>query len=192
MRGHEDPTLLASAQKGERIALERLWEEHVRWLRPIVLAHGTMGAELEDVLQETALTFVRRIGDVQRPEAVGGWLRQVALNAIRTAGRRRRVRQGTCSLSDHEGHIADPEEARRSERHRSRDRLEAVMTEIHKLPIDLREPLMLKTVEGMSQRRIASILELSESAVESRLARARRLLRERLTREHRPRKEPLS
>jgi RNA polymerase sigma-70 factor (ECF subfamily) len=48
------------------------------------------------------------------------------------------------------------------------------------LTVAYREPLLLKAIEGLSQRQIAEVMGLSEEAVETRLARARRLLRERL------------
>ena len=47
-----------------------------------------------------------------------------------------------------------------------------------KLPDAYREPLMLRALQGMRGRHIASILNLSEATVETRIARARRMLRE--------------
>ncbi|MEE8458695.1 MAG: sigma factor-like helix-turn-helix DNA-binding protein, partial [Phycisphaerales bacterium] len=41
-----------------------------------------------------------------------------------------------------------------------------------------REPLMLRALHGMRGRHIAEILDLSEATVETRIARARRMLRE--------------
>jgi RNA polymerase sigma-70 factor (ECF subfamily) len=47
-----------------------------------------------------------------------------------------------------------------------------------KLPDNYREPLMLRAVHGMRGRHIAQILDLPEATVETRIARARRMLRE--------------
>ena len=41
------------------------------------------------------------------------------------------------------------------------------------LPANLREPLVLRTIEGLSQADTASLLGISEKAVETRLYRAR-------------------
>jgi RNA polymerase sigma-70 factor (ECF subfamily) len=48
------------------------------------------------------------------------------------------------------------------------------------LPAEYREALVLKYVEETSVAEIARVLKLSEHAVESRLARARKMLRKRL------------
>ena len=47
-----------------------------------------------------------------------------------------------------------------------------------RLPDSYREPLMLRAVHGMRGKHIAAILNLSEATVETRIARARRMLRE--------------
>jgi DNA-directed RNA polymerase specialized sigma24 family protein len=48
------------------------------------------------------------------------------------------------------------------------------------LPITLKEPLVLRTIEGLSQAETAAILSISEKAVETRLYRARTKLLESL------------
>ena len=54
-----------------------------------------------------------------------------------------------------------------------REQLDRVAQAIAKLPTNLREPLVLRTIEGLSQADTAAILSISEKAVETRLARAR-------------------
>lgn len=60
------------------------------------------------------------------------------------------------------------------------ERAAAVRQAIHSLPPELREPLMLSTYEHLPHVQIATILGLSEKAVEMRLYRARQALRESL------------
>jgi len=60
------------------------------------------------------------------------------------------------------------------------ERAAAVRKAIHSLPPELREPLMLSTYEHLPHVQIATILGLSEKAVEMRLYRARQALRESL------------
>ena len=47
-----------------------------------------------------------------------------------------------------------------------------------RLQPDYREPLLLRCVRGMSYRQIADILDLPVTTIETRLARARRMIRE--------------
>ena len=48
------------------------------------------------------------------------------------------------------------------------------------LPVKLRNPLVLSTLEEMSIADVAKILEISEAAVRSRIFRAREILKEKL------------
>jgi RNA polymerase sigma-70 factor (ECF subfamily) len=58
---------------------------------------------------------------------------------------------------------------------------QALMLEaIASLPELYREPFVLKHAEGMSYRQIGELLGLPPDTVETRLVRARRLLREKL------------
>jgi len=47
-----------------------------------------------------------------------------------------------------------------------------------KLPDGYREPLLLKSVQGLSYRQIGNILGIPETTVETRIARGRKQLRE--------------
>jgi len=55
-----------------------------------------------------------------------------------------------------------------------------VETLIRALPEKLRQPLILSTIEEMSPREVAAVLGINESAVRSRVFRARKILKERL------------
>lgn len=57
-----------------------------------------------------------------------------------------------------------------------RQELDRVTRAIAALPRTLKEPLVLRTIEGMTQAETALILEISEKAVETRLYRARQRL----------------
>jgi len=52
---------------------------------------------------------------------------------------------------------------------------------IEALPEKLRQPLILSALQEMSPREVAATLEINEAAVRSRVFRARRILREKLT-----------
>lgn len=61
-----------------------------------------------------------------------------------------------------------------------RQELERVAAAIAALPGNLRETLVLRTIEGLSQAETAETLGVSEKAVETRLYRARQKLAERI------------
>lgn len=166
-----------------REAVTRLWREHRRWVGAVLLAHAPRGADLDDLLQEVAMALVRNIDKLQ-PEAVAPWLRTVAINAARTAGRRTTVARRSLGsrepLDDIEGGSAAslrfPERssgANDAAKARGREALEV----IHGLPTDYREPLLL-SLRGLSHKQISLVLDLPTSTIETRLFRARAMVRE--------------
>ena len=165
---------LRRAVGGDAMALDALWRAHRRWVAAVLLAHATPAAELEDVLQDVAMSLVRNLGKLEHPGAFRAWLRTVALNTARSAARRRDLRRRVERVPDGrpEG-LVDPASGRPELAESVADTLDQVA----RLPSELREPLMLRAVDGLSQREIAAVLGVPETTVETRLARARRLLR---------------
>lgn len=162
---------LAAARRGDQDALRAVWRAHRAWVAAIVLAHKPREAELEDLLQTVALTMVRRIGDVRDERAFRPWLRTVAINTARAAGRKqtieRRARLRLASRGEEES--ADPAAGQDGR---------SILDLARQLPDGYREPLLLRCVKGMSYREISNVLELPETTIETRIARGRRMLRE--------------
>ena len=181
MTGSGQTERLASrAIAGDRPALDELWRAHRRWTAAVLLAHAPRTAEVEDLLQEVALRIVRSIDSLSEPAAFLPWLRSIALNVARSAGRRRAIGARLLRpLASGDEQIADGEPPRRDA---ARAESSRVLAQLELLEPEYREPLLLRGVEGMSQRDIAAILGVPVTTVESRLARARRALRAALER----------
>lgn len=170
--GHHDlreVRLFARAAEGDREAIAEVWRRNRRWIASVLAAHAPRGADLDDLLQEVAATLVAKCRHLRDSASLRGWLRVVAVNAARMAARRRAVerkslREVARSLdgrSTVDGSCG-PEELR------------AVLA---RLPALYAEPLLLQSGQGLSQRQIAELLDVPETTVETRLARARRMLR---------------
>ncbi len=159
----------------DRATIERLWRENRRWIAAVLLAHKPADSDLEDLLQEVAMTLVAKGHDIRDAAAARGWLRTVAVNVARVAARRRASRRDdrTVPLDDAPGLAA---------RDGSHDPAAATMERelqqrLAALPEAYREPLMLRAVRGLPASIIGETLGLGEAAVNTRLARARRMLR---------------
>lgn len=162
-------------------ALEALWHEHRRWVAAVLLAHKPREADLEDLLQEVAMTLVSRVHELRDPRALRPWLRAVAINAARMDARRVNLRRAALRpLQDEHSQLADPGHERDRRAAEAGVEAQAALAAVQALPEELREPLLLRSVRGLSQKQIAAALDLPETTVETRLCRARRLLRERL------------
>lgn len=170
---------LAQAMAGDAEALSLLWREHRRWVAAILLAHQPNGVDLEDLLQDVAVTFVSQLPRLRDPAAFRSWLRAVAVNTARSAGRRRSVQSRV--LAPHglgEQDPIDPEPQRQRLQSEARDRLQAVLSVLSRMHPDYKEPMWLRAVQGLSQQQIADTLGLPITTIETRLARGRRMLRQ--------------
>jgi len=170
-----------AAVLGDQESLQKLWASNRRWVAAILLAHKPKWADVEDLLQEVALSMVRKLGEVRDPRAVRPWLRTVAVNVAHAAarsGKRRAAdeRMGENSDDIREGrtrdHTAAPEALSDDEQGRLLMQLAA------QLPDGYREPLLLKALHDLSYREIGEIMDLPETTIETRIARGRKQLRE--------------
>ncbi|AVZ71368.1 sigma-70 family RNA polymerase sigma factor [Streptomyces lunaelactis] len=80
----EDAVLTRAAQAGETAALGLLLERHRAGMRAVALSILGPGPDVDDMVQDAAVTALRRVGDVRDPAAVGAWLRMIVRNASRS------------------------------------------------------------------------------------------------------------
>lgn len=173
---------------GDPDAQRDLWHRHRRWVAAVLLAHAPRDAEIDDLLQEVALAVVAKISGLRETGAFKPWLRAVAMSIAKTAARRRTVRKaGWLKLV---GFAGDTDAAREAARLReigagggaSADatvgRGRRLLELSAELPDGYREPLLLKCVQGMSYKQIGEVMGLPDTTIETRIARARRMLRE--------------
>lgn len=157
-------------------ALDQLWTEHRRWVAAILLAHKPRWADLDDLLQDVAATFVANVDALRDPAALRPWLRTVAVNSARLAARRGQLRRHE-TLDPHadSDHVSAPPPERALAQDQEAEQLLDLTAQLDDA---YREPLLLKAVQGLSYRQIGQILALPETTVETRIARARKQLRD--------------
>ncbi len=175
----EDQVHVASARAGERRAFEALVRKYTRLAGAI--AFGVLGdyQRAEDVAQEAflkAFQSLRQLRDGKRFKAwFSGIVRSIAIDHRRARASRLRAEQAEPVIARAGRSSPSAEETRIHE-----ESLEEVRGCIAELPEADRTVVVLKHLEGLSYQEIAELLDASVSAVESRLFRARRALRERL------------
>ncbi len=169
--------LAAAATSGDRPALATLWRDHRRFVAAILLSHGASTPDLDDLLQDVAVTLCRQIHTLRDPARFLPWLRAVAINTATTAARRdHRARRALRPLTPHD---LDRPDLRAGDAILADGR--RVLEIALRLHPDYREPFLLRCIQGFSQRQIAEALEMNETTVETRLVRARRMLRRELS-----------
>src|SRR5207247_1038682 len=113
------------------------------------------------------------------------WLRQIILNVCRGEARALKptLRFAQSDAADdgslEPGRIAQPEspQATSDEIIDTNDAARRLMDQVLTLPPEYREPLLLRCVRSLTYQQISEILDLPITTIETRLARARRMLR---------------
>jgi RNA polymerase sigma factor (sigma-70 family) len=144
-----------------------------RYRQPIFrLVRTFVGDEEEalDLTQESFISAHQALARYDPKRPMRTWLATIAINKCRDWGRKRTVRGGT--LGAEAERVADDRVAV-DDAASDRQELARVEKAIAALPSDLRETLILRTIEDLSQSETAKILGISEKAVETRLYRAR-------------------
>lgn len=175
-----DQRLVQAAQAGDELAFEELVRRHAPRLHAVVLRLAAGPAEAADITQEAFLRAWRGLPRFKGDAAFSTWLHRIGVNeAHRRAGRRGAGRPET-SL---EGVVAEPREpgpgpAALAEQRDLRAALERAIADLR---FDLRAPLVLRDVEGLSTAEAAEIMGLGQAAFKSRLHRARMAVRAAVT-----------
>jgi len=181
--------LAAKSMAGDPAALAELWQRHRRYAAAVILVYKPATADVEDLLQEVAVTLVAKLHTLGDPGAFVPWLRVISMNAGRLAGRKfsANMVRGSLETADGREVAAGAEQARRGFGEAANDALTAasaqaganeLLTLAARLPDEYREPLLLKCLKDLSYRQIGAVLNLPESTIETRIARGRRMLRE--------------
>jgi RNA polymerase sigma-70 factor (ECF subfamily) len=163
---------------GDAAAFRSLVERHLPTV--VAIARRMLGddAEAEDVAQETLLRLWRNAAGLELgPGGVRPWLRRVVSNLCID---RIRNARGLGPLEE----APEQGEPAHQMRHISERELAArVDAALKALPERQRLALVLFHYEGMSQSEVGQVMQISDEAVESLLARARRTLKARLKEE---------
>ena len=171
-----DDALVARARDGDMAAFEELVMRHADRLYGSLRRFGLEDAEAQDVAQETFLRAWRGLKSFRGDARFFTWLYRIGFNE---AQRRLARRPGASVVPGGDEALetladAGPGPAAEAEIGELR---EALVRALGDLPVDLRAPVVLRDVEGLSTREAASVLELSEAAFKSRLHRGRMALR---------------
>ncbi len=171
-----------SSTSSRPIAWHSVLAEHDRWLRTVVLARVGQAIAVDEVMQEVALAAVRQQAPLTDQTKIAPWLYRLAvvqsLQYRRKQGRFRKLTNRYAERvrpPEYDQRVPDPLEWLLADERQSLVR-EALgrMT-----PRDV-EMLLLKYSENWSYEQLAQHLGITESAVESRLHRARRRMRREL------------
>ncbi len=134
--------------------------------------------DAEDVVQEAYLRALKSFGGFHASDG-RAWLLAIVRNACYTWLQRKRVREPATAF-DEEMHSVDAGAVTPVTLLLQKEDKQAVRQAVEELPVDLREVVVLRELEGLSYKEIAAIADIPMGTVMSRLARARNRLQQRL------------
>jgi RNA polymerase sigma-70 factor, ECF subfamily len=184
---HAGPVSLDALKAGSRVEFARLVDRYSSLVYRLGLKMLGNPQDAEDVLQETFIKAFRHVQDFDGRAEIATWLYRIATNEALMVLRRKHpemvsVEEPAASISDDQEplQIVDwcciPEEELMSTEGRA-----YLDQAIGTLSPNLRLVFLLRDIEGLSTRETAEVLGLSETAVKTRLSRARLHLREELS-----------
>ena len=171
-----DGELAALSLAGRHDAFKEIMRRHREPIFRLIRGHVGNPDDALDLVQDCFTSAFKRLDAYDQSRSMRAWLSQIAINKCRDWGRRKAVRRFLLPQSS-EATIRVPDPAPPANVELAdRQELERLWAAVAKLPKTLKEPLILRTIEGLPQAEVAEILKISEKAVETRLYRARRRL----------------
>jgi RNA polymerase sigma-70 factor (ECF subfamily) len=177
----EEKQLVRLAQEGSPQAFEELVTKYQPKVFSMALSFTRNREAADDLAQEIFLKAYLALPRFHGRSEFGTWLYRISMNHIkdylRKKGRAKEVPlDEVCELS-----FSDKEQAAKAEQEREIEaRRVLVQRFVESLPEKYRVILTLRDIQGMAYEEISKILKLSPGTVDSRLHRARRMLRVKL------------
>lgn len=176
---------LEALRAGDKAEFARLVETYSTPIYRLGLKMLANAQEAEDLLQTTFLKAYQHLAEFEGRSSLSTWLYRIAANEALMALRRRRPEIALDEEPEDGrmprpfqfadwGHLPEATLLSAEVRHHLDQAIEA-------LPEKLRVVFLLRDVEGLSIKETGQALNLSETAVKTRLLRARLHLREQLS-----------
>lgn len=154
--------------------ITRLVEEHQLALLRLCFAYLHDEKLAEDAVQETFLKAYRKLNQFEGRANIKTWLSAIAINCCRDMSRSGWFRHVDRAISmdrlPERAETPNPD-------------FDSISIAMMRLPIHLREAVLLYYFEDMNTQEISKTLHITQQAVSKRLIRARALLRETIDRE---------
>jgi RNA polymerase sigma factor (sigma-70 family) len=157
----------------------RALAEHDRWLRTVIFARLGEPQGVDEVMQEVSMAAIRQKAPLNDVNKVSAWLYRLAVTQSllhrRKLGRQRKLVDRFAQRN--QPTELDYREADPLDWLLAKERKQKIRAALKKLTSRDAEILLLKYTENWSYRELAQRLDITESAVEARLHRARQRLR---------------
>jgi RNA polymerase sigma-70 factor (ECF subfamily) len=171
--------LMSDATTTKAEGIDRLVREHSRLVFRIAYSVLRDHHEAEDAAQEVFLRALRSSREWQSLIDPAAWLARIAWRVANERNRQRRSSQMASEDASDISAVASP--GADVEALASGSQMQMLLQSlIASLPQELRDPLLLSTVDELTSAQIAAITGVAEGTVRTRTLRARKMLKEKL------------
>jgi len=178
--------LLFQIGKGDNTAFKQLYELFKVRVYNTCLSHLQNESDAEEATQDVFVEVHRSAAGFKSNAAVSTWIYRIAVNKcidrIRHNNRQKRFAFVTSIFNKDSGELMHnpPEFNHPGILAENKEKAARLFKSIRELPENQQSAFILKQVEGLSQKEIAYILDMTEKGIESLLQRAKANLRKKL------------
>jgi len=129
----------------------------------------------DDIVQNVFVKLFENLGNIYNKQSIQFWLFKTTRNEILTLFRNRGIKKLYTNAVDlEEVEIESPQSV--SDEIENKELNKLILNELNKMDEDYREVFVLREYSGLSYKEVASVLEIDEDLVKSRLYKARQKL----------------
>lgn len=176
--------VIERAKNGEREAFEIIVTTYEKPIYNLALRMSGNVEDARDLTQEVFLKIYRSLSTFHQDCALSTWIYRVTANTCYDLLRKRKETVVSLDEESESGRLMDILVSTQGDPHsqlEQAERLEQLEDALLELSAPHRKIVVLRDLLGMSYAEISDVLRLEEGTVKSRLARARRHLRNHLT-----------
>ncbi len=148
--------------------IEKAWSEYQKSLFSFIQSKVTTTEDAEDILNDVFEKLTKTVGENAAPDNLSSWLYRVTKNRVVDYYRSKRSFE----------QLPEDTLAKSEDTNTIKQLSKCMLPMIQALPEIYQHPLMLSEIEGKKYKEVAAELDLSMSAVKSRILRGREKLHE--------------
>ena len=165
--------LIQQCKKQDRKAQEQLYRLFAAKLFGVCLKYSENKQQAEDNLQDGFVTIFEKISQYNHAGSFEGWMKRIMINTALQKHRKQKVYNLSFEEQIEEGLEVETEELS----------VDYLLECVQSLPDRYRQVFNLYVLDDFSHREIAELLNISEGTSKSNLARARKVLKDKIEKE---------
>jgi RNA polymerase sigma-70 factor (ECF subfamily) len=167
------------------LRFEDIFEEYQKMVFNLCLQYLQNRYDAEEAMQDIFVKIHKKLKDFESRSSMKTWIYRIAINHCIDVLRNRKVNKSFQIIKNffqvkNENAIEIPTFDHPGILMENKEELQILYRKIHELPENQKTTIILKYIDDLPQREIATIMNLSEKAVESLLQRAKQNLSNKL------------